>query len=105
MSHPGGTLGRQLLLHVEDVMRPEPALPRVAADELLGDGLLEMSKKGLGMTVVVDQNDQILGVFTDGDLRRALDKQIDVHTTPMREVMTPNCKTIGRARWRPKPCI
>ena len=95
MSHPSGTLGRQLLLHVEDVMRTGAELPRVAADDLLGAGLVEMSKKGLGMTVVVDSNDQILGVFTDGDLRRALDKRIDVHTTPMRVVMTPNGKTIG----------
>ena len=95
MSHPGGSLGRQLLLHVEDVMRTGAALPRVSADDLLGTGLIEMSKKGLGMTVVVGQDDQILGVFTDGDLRRAFDKQIDVHNTPMRAVMTPNGKTIG----------
>jgi arabinose-5-phosphate isomerase len=95
MSHPSGSLGRQLLLHVEDVMRTGAALPRVAADDLLGAGLVEMSKKGLGMTVVVDSNEHILGVFTDGDLRRTLDKRIDVHSTPMRVVMTSNPKTIG----------
>lgn len=95
MSHPSGSLGRQLLLHVEDVMRTGAALPRVFADDLLGAGLIEMSKKGLGMTVVVDATDQILGVFTDGDLRRAFDKQIDVHGTSMRAVMTSGCKTIG----------
>jgi arabinose-5-phosphate isomerase len=95
LSHPGGSLGRQLLLHVEDIMRKDQALPRIAADAPLGAGLIEMSSKGLGMTVVVDSNDQILGVFTDGDLRRAFDKQIDVHNTPMRDVMTLNCKTIG----------
>jgi len=95
LSHPSGTLGRQLLLHVEDVMRTGTALPRVSADDLLGAGLVEMSKKGLGMTVVVDSNDHILGVFTDGDLRRTLDKRIDVHSTPMRVVMTWNPKTIG----------
>ena len=95
MSHPGGSLGRQLLLHVEDVMRQGDALPRISADALLGAGLIEMSSKGLGMTVVVDSSDQILGVFTDGDLRRAFDKQIDVHSTPMSAVMTSNCKTIG----------
>ena len=95
MSHPSGSLGRQLLLHVEDVMRTGTALPRVAADDLLGAGLVEMSKKGLGMTVVVDSNDHILGVFTDGDLRRTLDKRIDVHSTAMRVVMTSNPKTIG----------
>jgi arabinose-5-phosphate isomerase len=95
LSHPGGTLGRQLLLHVEDVMRTGTALPRVSVDDQLGAGLIEMSRKGLGMTVVVDSNDRILGVFTDGDLRRAFDKQIDVHKTSMRAVMTTNCKTIG----------
>lgn len=95
MSHPSGSLGRQLLLHVEDVMRTGAALPRVAADDLLGAGLVEMSKKGLGMTVVVDSDDRILGVFTDGDLRRTLDKRIDVHSTPMRLVMTSNPKSIG----------
>jgi arabinose-5-phosphate isomerase len=95
LSHPGGTLGRQLLLHVEDVMRTGNALPRVSPDALLGAGLIEMTRKGLGMTVVVDGDDRIVGIFTDGDLRRALDKQIDVHTTPMSAVMTRNCKTIG----------
>src|SRR5579862_4339783 len=95
LSHPGGSLGRQLLLHVEDIMRTGADLPRISANEQLGAGLIEMSRKGLGMTVVVDPDDLILGVFTDGDLRRAFDKQIDVHNTPMREVMTPKCKTIG----------
>ncbi len=95
MSHPGGSLGRQLLLHVEDVMRTGDSLPRISPDELLGSGLVEMSRKGLGMTVVVDSDDSILGVFTDGDLRRTLDKRVDVHSTSMREVMTTNCKTIG----------
>lgn len=94
-SHPGGSLGRQLLLHVEDVMRTGAALPRISADDQLGAGLIEMSRKGLGMTVVVDADDRILGIFTDGDLRRAFDKQIDVHNTPMRAVMTSKCKTIG----------
>jgi arabinose-5-phosphate isomerase len=94
-SHPGGTLGRQLLLHVEDMMRTGAAIPRVSPDDPLGDGLMEMSRKGLGMAVVVDPADHILGIFTDGDLRRALDKRIDVHQTPMNVVMTRNCKTIG----------
>jgi arabinose-5-phosphate isomerase len=95
LSHPGGTLGRQLLLHVEDIMRTGAALPRISSNEQLGAGLIEMSRKGLGMTVVVDSDELILGVFTDGDLRRAFDKQIDVHNTPMHTVMTANCKTIG----------
>jgi arabinose-5-phosphate isomerase len=95
LSHPGGSLGRQLLLHVEDIMRTGAALPRISANEQLGAGLIEMSRKGLGMTVVVDSDDLIVGIFTDGDLRRAFDKQIDVHNTPMRAVMTTHCKTIG----------
>ena len=94
-SHPGGCLGWQLLLHVEDLMRTGAAIPRSAPDDKLRDGLLEMTKKALGMTVVVSPEDQVLGVFTDGDLRRTLDKQVDVHTTPMSAVMTPSCKTIG----------
>ena len=94
-SHPGGALGRRLLLHVEDLMRSGDAVPRVAPDALLSAGLLEMSRKGLGMTVVVDAADRILGVFTDGDLRRALDRQIDVHTTAMSAVMTKGAKSIG----------
>ena len=94
-SHPGGALGRRLLLHVEDLMRSGAAVPRVAPDAPLSAGLLEMSRKGLGMTVVVDAGERILGVFTDGDLRRALDRQIDVHTTVMSAVMTPQPRTIG----------
>jgi arabinose-5-phosphate isomerase len=87
-SHPGGSLGRRLLLHVEDVMRKGQELPRVGPETLLREGLLEMSRKGLGMTTVVDEDDHVLGVFTDGDLRRALDRQVDIHRTHMREVMT-----------------
>jgi arabinose-5-phosphate isomerase len=94
-SHPGGALGRQLLLHVDDLMRTGEALPRVSADAPLSAGLLQMSAKGLGMTVVVDGANQILGVFTDGDLRRALDRRIDVHATVMSSIMTANPKTIG----------
>jgi arabinose-5-phosphate isomerase len=94
-SHPGGSLGRQLLLHVEDLMRTGTAIPKTAPEEKLRDGLLEMSRKGLGMTVIVSPENSVLGVFTDGDLRRTFDKQLDVHTTPMSAVMTPSCKTIG----------
>jgi arabinose-5-phosphate isomerase len=94
-SHPGGTLGRQLLLHVEQLMRTGEALPRVRPETPLGEGLLEMSRKGLGLTVVVDGAERILGVFTDGDLRRALDARVDVRTATMREVMTSPCRTIG----------
>src|SRR6187431_2622767 len=85
-SHPGGALGRKLLLHVADVMRTGEDLPVIGPSASLGDGLLVMSKKGLGMCVVVDAG-RMLGVFTDGDLRRVLDREANVHKTSMREVM------------------
>jgi arabinose-5-phosphate isomerase len=93
LSHPSGSLGKRLLLKVSDVMRTEDAIPMVAPEVSLRDGLMEMTEKGLGMTAVVAANDEILGIFTDGDLRRALDAGIDVHTTPMRDIMQTNCKT------------
>jgi arabinose-5-phosphate isomerase len=91
-SHPGGTLGRRLLLYVEDVMHSGKQLPLVTPDTLLREGLLEMSRKGLGMTTVVDEHKHLLGVFTDGDLRRTLDKEIDLRAALMGEVMTANPK-------------
>lgn len=94
-AHPGGTLGRRLLLHVEDVMRKGDDIPMVSADTLLAEGLMEMSRKGLGMTAIVDKDRRILGIFTDGDLRRTLDRQVDVHATAMRSVMTAGGKSIG----------
>ncbi len=94
-SHPGGRLGRRLLLLTDEVMHTGEQIPRNAPDDLLRDALLEMSRKGLGTTVVVDREDHVLGVFTDGDLRRALDRQVDVHTARVAEVMTRNCKTIA----------
>ncbi len=87
-SHPAGNLGRRLLMHVDEVMRRGTELPSVGPETLLSAGLLEMSRKGLGMTTVVDDSGQVLGIFTDGDLRRTLDRQVDVHATRMREVMT-----------------
>jgi arabinose-5-phosphate isomerase len=95
LSHPGGSLGRQLLLHVEDVMRTGDDVPMVGVDTPLAAGLVEMTRKGLGMTAIVDGERHIVGVFTDGDLRRALDGQVDVHGTRMREVMTRQGKSIG----------
>ena len=92
-SHPGGTLGRKLLLHVSDVMRTGEHLPVVSPSALLSEGLVVMSRKGLGMCVIVDQG-RMLGVFTDGDLRRALDQHADVHRTTMREVMTAPGKSV-----------
>jgi len=92
-SHPGGSLGRRLLLHVEDVMRKGEQLPKVAVDTLLRDGLVEMSRKGLGMTTVVDAAGRVLGVFTDGDLRRMLEQPFDLQAR-MGDVMTRNPKSI-----------
>ena len=86
-THPGGALGRRLLIHVSDIMHVDAALPKVAADAMLADALLEMTKKGLGMTAVVDEQDNLLGIFTDGDLRRILAKPIDIRTTPINQVM------------------
>jgi arabinose-5-phosphate isomerase len=79
---------------VDDVMRTGDAVPHVLPDTALSAGLLEMSRKGLGMTAVVDEAGNLLGIFTDGDLRRALDHQIDVHRTAMRSVMTSPCRYI-----------
>jgi arabinose-5-phosphate isomerase len=94
-SHPGGALGRRLLLRVSDVMRTGDALPRTPPDASLAQGLLEMSRKGLGMTVIVAADDRVLGVFTDGDLRRTLDRQLDIHAVSMQQVMTAQGRSIG----------
>ncbi len=94
-SHPGGALGKRLLLRVEDVMRTGSDLPRVSPETPLREALLEISRKGFGMTVIVDAQDRLLGVFTDGDLRRALDRQVDLDGAAMQAVMTARCKTIG----------
>ena len=94
-SHPGGSLGRRLLTRVEDIMRRGDALPRVRPDTLLSDALLEMTRTGLGLTAILDEQQRVLGVFSDGDLRRALDRRIDLHRTPIREVMTPGGRRIG----------
>ncbi|MGF1712558.1 arabinose-5-phosphate isomerase KdsD [Vibrio kagoshimensis] len=88
LSHPGGALGRKLLLKLEDIMHTGEALPVVAPEALVRDALLEISQKGLGMTAIVDNTGNMVGIFTDGDLRRILDKRIDIHTTAIGEVMT-----------------
>lgn len=93
MSHPGGSLGRKLLLRVEDLMRTGGEIPHVTATTTVIDGLMEMTSKGLGMTAVTDDAGKLLGLFTDGDLRRKLDQKIDLHNATMGEVMTTNCKT------------
>jgi arabinose-5-phosphate isomerase len=97
-SHPGGALGRRLLLHVEDIMHTGDMIPVVKDDASLRDALLEMSQKGLGMTAIVNGNNQLSGIFTDGDLRRILDHgDTDIRTTHIAEVMTKGCKT-GKPR-------
>ena len=92
-SHPGGALGRRLLLKVENVMHKGEALPCVQRGTSLRDALLEMTQKGLGMTVVLEEDGRLAGIFTDGDLRRTLDKGIDVRQASIDEVMTPHGKT------------
>ena len=94
-SHPGGALGRRLLLRVSDVMRTGDDLPMVGPDTPLPEGLLEMSRKRLGMTAVVDADRRVVGIFTDGDLRRALDRRIDVQKAHMADVMTQGSRSIG----------
>lgn len=93
-SHPGGSLGRRLLLHVADLMHTGEEIPRVSPNVVLSEALLEMTRKGLGMTAIVDADDKVLGIFTDGDLRRTLDRKLDVHTTAVADAMTPGGRTI-----------
>ncbi|HUW51395.1 MAG TPA: KpsF/GutQ family sugar-phosphate isomerase [Sulfuricella sp.] len=95
LSHPGGALGRRLLVHVGDLMHSGDALPSVPETALLTEALLEMSRKGLGMTAVVDDADLLIGLFTDGDLRRVLDKTLDIRAARVAEVMTRSPRTIN----------
>jgi len=97
-SHPGGSLGRRLLLLIEDIMHTGDGIPYIHEDAKLSDALLNITEKGLGMTVVIDDNQTVVGVFTDGDLRRSLDKDkngdIDIHNTAISKLMTSGCRTI-----------
>ncbi|MFP8967093.1 KpsF/GutQ family sugar-phosphate isomerase [Pokkaliibacter sp. CJK22405] len=93
-SHPGGSLGRRLLLRARDLMHKDAELPRVSPSTLLRDALMEITRKGLGLTTVTDDDGKLLGIFTDGDLRRALDQQLDLHSLTIDRVMTRRCKTI-----------
>lgn len=97
-SHPGGSLGRRLLVHVSDLMRTGLDVPKVGLDAALTEGLLEMSRKGLGLTAVVDDGDKPVGIFTDGDLRRAFEQRVDVVTAEISEVMHRNPATIGQSQ-------
>ncbi|MEI7427752.1 MAG: KpsF/GutQ family sugar-phosphate isomerase [Betaproteobacteria bacterium] len=95
-SHPGGSLGKRLLTHVRDVMRSGDDVPKTHIKAPLKDALIEISKKRLGMTVIVDSADQVLGIFTDGDLRRLLEKTRDLDSIDLKDVMTSNPKTISK---------
>ncbi|VVD59937.1 arabinose 5-phosphate isomerase [Pandoraea horticolens] len=94
-SHPGGALGRRLLTFVRDVMRTGERIPRVHTDASLSDALLEMTAKGLGMTAIVDTDDRVVGIFTDGDLRRLFKRTLDFTTLTLADVMKAGPRTIG----------
>ena len=94
-SHPGGALGRRLLLHVSDIMHSGAELPVIGAGATLAEALVEMSQKGLGVTAIVDERQRVRGIFTDGDLRRALDADIDIKTCRAAEVMTKAARHIA----------
>lgn len=92
-SHPGGSLGRRLLTHVGDIMRSGARVPQVGERAMLSEAVLEISRKGVGMTAIVDAAGKVLGIYTDGDLRRTLEKRLDFTLTPVSEVMSrqPHC--------------
>ncbi len=94
-SHPAGRLGRQLLLLINDVMHSGDELPCIADTATISEAIVEMTAKRLGMSAIVDDRNHLLGIFTDGDLRRALDAELDPHATPVTEVMSIDPKTIG----------
>ena len=93
LSHPGGSLGKRLLLTLKDVMHSGKNTPLINVTQTIKDALIEMSAKGLGMTAIVDSQQQLVGLFTDGDLRRILEQRIDIHTTQIDVVMTKSCTT------------
>jgi len=93
-SHPGGKLGRRLLLLIDDLIHSGERAPRVESGTLICDALLEITRKGLGATAIVDGDNTVLGIFTDGDLRRALDHDVDLHTTPVDDAMTRDCTLV-----------
>lgn len=93
LSHPGGSLGRKLLLRLSEIMHTDDLVPVVHRTASIKDALLEISRKGLGMTTVIGDDGKLAGLFTDGDLRRILDQRLDIHTTAIERVMTVNCIT------------
>ena len=94
-SHPAGALGRKLLLHIHDIMHTGEDMPCCSPDSTVSEAIVEMTRKRLGLSAVVDAELKILGVYTDGDLRRTLDRNLDPHTTRIAEVMTQGARTIG----------
>ena len=94
-SHPGGALGRKLLLRVSDIMHADNEVPRVTPETPLHNALLEMTEKGFGMTTIINTQGELLGVFTDGDLRRIIDSETDLSSVNMSQVMTENPKTVN----------
>lgn len=94
-SHPGGRLGRRLLLHVSEIMHTGDDMPTVTLDVPISQALMEMTRTGLGTAAIVDEDLQVLGIYTDGDLRRTLDREVDVHKATISEVMTAQCITIA----------
>jgi arabinose-5-phosphate isomerase len=97
-SHPGGSLGRRLLLRVRDIMHTGERIPIVDIDASLRQALLEMTQKGLGMTAISDGDNHLAGIYTDGDLRRTLDRNADIHHARVADHMTANCVTIDADR-------
>jgi arabinose-5-phosphate isomerase len=95
-SHPGGALGRRLLLRVQDIMHHGAEMPKIMAHQTLRDALVEMTQKGFGMTSVMSSDSRLIGVFTDGDLRRIVDLNIDINNTQIDKVMTSDPKTINQ---------
>ncbi|MCW8963118.1 MAG: KpsF/GutQ family sugar-phosphate isomerase [Gammaproteobacteria bacterium] len=93
-SHPGGRLGRRLLLHIGDIMHTGDDIPRVSADVTLSQAMLEMTRAGIGMTAITNGNEEVLGIFTDGDLRRVFEDRIDPHEALIDSVMTRHCTTV-----------
>ena len=93
-SHPGGALGRKLLLRVEDIMHSDHQVPQVIASQPVRDALVEMTAKGFGMTAIIDDRQRLVGVFTDGDLRRMVDQGVDIDSSTMQQVMSIQPKTV-----------
>lgn len=93
--HPGGNLGKRLLLKIQDLMRTGEQIPRVSESSSVREALVEMTQKSLGMTSVVNHNNELVGIYTDGDLRRTLNKNLNINETLIKEVMTGSCKTIS----------